>query len=118
MSSPGNSDVEVYLRVRPSSSPSCLSSGTPTSVVAGRGRTAAAFTFDKVLDGGSTQAQVFREVGAGMVQACLVGFNTTIFACESCFLENHVADWCLVLLFGALLLLESPLAHAVASADD
>jgi len=38
------------------------------------------FTFDSVTGAESTQEQVFRTVGKGVVENCLAGYNGTIFA--------------------------------------
>ena len=81
-----SSDVQVYLRVRPAlanesaTGQQCIEQKGPTSIVAGHGKTAQEFTFDRVFSKDSSQREIFEAIGKEMTSACLEGFNTTIFA--------------------------------------
>ena len=75
------SDVQVYLRVRPSDDAAPgLSPTGPTSVVAGHGKSAQEYTSGLVFGANTAQTAVFDAIGKDMTSACLEGFNTTIFA--------------------------------------
>ena len=48
--------------------------------MAGHGKSAQEYTFDRVFGANTAQTAVFDAIGKDMTSACLEGFNTTIFA--------------------------------------
>jgi hypothetical protein len=82
----GSTSIKVIVRVRPLSDreKSCGSSecvrvqGTDTVVLGskdGKG-----FSFDFVADPATSQSKVFELTGRPVVDACIAGYNATIFA--------------------------------------
>lgn len=73
--------VQVFIRVRPQEGRKVLTtrsdgeSGANEVILDGT-----TYTFDHVGDEGTTQSAVFKAVGVPIVEACLAGYNSTIFA--------------------------------------
>jgi len=68
--------VSVFIRVRPQAGRTVLRCSGSNEVILDN----TAYTFDHVGDEGTSQAAVFEAVGAPIVDACLGGYNGTIFA--------------------------------------
>jgi hypothetical protein len=81
----GSTSIKVIVRVRPLSEreKSCGSSecvrvqSTDTVVL---GKDSKGFSFDFVADAATTQSKVFELTGRPVVDACIAGYNATIFA--------------------------------------
>ncbi|KAJ1640009.1 P-loop containing nucleoside triphosphate hydrolase protein [Pavlovales sp. CCMP2436] len=83
----GDDRVQVYCRVRPhlddaeATQRRCVSvSREHAQVVLHSATDEKVFTFDHAGDERTTQEDVFRAVGVPITEACVAGYNTTIFA--------------------------------------
>jgi protein tyrosine phosphatase (PTP) superfamily phosphohydrolase (DUF442 family) len=91
----GDSNIQVFLRVRPSKNPSgwfqiddlernkiifTLPDGFKQTDYINNSKLKHAFQFNGLIDMSATQDEVFKKVGVHAVQNAIEGFNSTIFA--------------------------------------
>lgn len=78
-----SSCVQVAVRIRPVLSwekKECVCQVVQDDSIQIGGSSGPRFTFDRVFDPTTTQAQLFQHAVEPLIQKCLTGFNTTIFA--------------------------------------
>ena len=72
--------IQVFARSRKQEGRSCIDARDKTNEVVLKGDGDRVFTFDRVFANEATQEDVFKAVGKPIADACLAGYNGTIFA--------------------------------------